>query len=246
MLLEQTLTKMRVMRLTAMADSFEQRLKRGDHNDISMEDFVGLLIDDEHTSRQSRRLSRMIGKANFKPGQACIENIKYSPLRGFQKKDMMQFTKTTWLDNAQAVVFLGATGTGKTYLAEAIALQAIKMGYPAKKIRYKRLFEEIRASKGTGQYLKYLEKLNKIKALIIDDFLMDPTNEQELSDLMEILEDRTMQNSTIITTQYPIKKWHSLLPDPTVADAICDRFNHGSIIINLKGPSMRINCKKLD
>lgn len=246
MLLEQTLSKMGTMKLTTMAQSFEQRLNRGDHNDLSTEEFVGLLIDDEYAARQSRRLSRMIGKANFKPENACIENIIYNPARGFPKKDMMQFTKTTWLDNAQDIIFVGATGTGKTYLAEAISLQAIKMGYPTTKIRFKRLFEEIKDSKGTGLYLKYLEKLNKNKALIIDDFLMDPLDEQNMSDLMEILEDRTMRLSTIITTQFPIKKWHSLIPEPTVADAICDRLSHSSIIINLKGESMRKKTKSLD
>jgi DNA replication protein DnaC len=246
MLLEQTLSKMGKLRLTTMAQSFDQRLKRGDHNDLSTEEFVGLLIDDEYAARQGRKLSRMIGKANFKPEHACIENIIYKPERNFQKKDIMQFTNTTWLENAQDIVLVGATGTGKTYIAEAISLQAIKMGYPATKIRFKRLFEEIKESKGTGLYLKYLEKLNKFKALIIDDFLMDPIDELNMGDLMEILEDRTMRLSTIITTQFPIKKWHSLLPDPTVADAICDRLKHSSIIIDLKGESMRKNAKKLD
>lgn len=246
MLLEQTLAKMGTMRLKTMAQSLEERLNRGDHNDLSTEEFVGLLIDDEYAARQSRRLSRMIGKANFKPENACIENIIYKPVRGFQKKDMMQFTKTTWLDNAQDIVFVGATGTGKTYLAEAISLQVIKMGFPATKIRFKRLFEEIKDSKGTGLYLKYLEKLNKNKVLIIDDFLMDPLDEQNMSDLMEILEDRSGRLSTIVTTQYPIRKWHSLIPDPTIADAICDRLNHSSIIINLKGESMRKKTKIVD
>ena len=244
MLLEQTLTKMHSMRLATMAESLEQRLQRGDQNDLSTEEFVGLLIDDEHSARKNRKLSRIIGKANFKPEQACIENIKYNPKRGFQKKDVMQFTTTTWLDNAQDVILIGATGTGKTFLAEAIGLQACKMGYPAKKIRYKRLFEEIKAQKGTGLYLKYLEKLNKLKVLIIDDFLMDTITEQDLGDLMEILEERTRQMPTIVTTQYPIIKWHSLLPNPTIADAICDRLTHGSIIINLKGESMRKNTQK--
>ena len=101
-------------------------------------------------------------------------------------------------------------------------------------------------SKGTGLYLKYLEKLNKNKVLIIDDFLMDPLDEQNMSDLMEILEDRSMRLSTIVTTQYPIKKWHSLIPDPTIADAICDRLSHTSIIINLKGESMRKKTKNVD
>ena len=246
MLLEQTLTKMSKMRLSTMASSFEQRLKRGDHQNLSAEEFVGLLVDDEYVSRQNRRLSRVIGKANFKPEQACIENIKYTPIRGFQKKDVMKFTATTWLTNAQNVICIGPTGVGKTYLAEAIALQACKMGYPARKIRFKRLFDEILASKGTGQYLKYLDRLNQLSVLLLDDFLMDPVNEQDLSDLLGILDERCQRVSTIITTQYPVKKWHPLMPNPTAADAVCDRITQGAIIFNLKGESMRKHPENID
>jgi len=108
MLLEQTLSKMGTMRLTTMANSLEERLKRGDQNDLSAEDFIGLLIDDEYTSRQNKRLARMIKKAKFKSESACIENIKYGTTRGFNKKDIMQFTQPTWINNFQNIIFVGA------------------------------------------------------------------------------------------------------------------------------------------
>ena len=92
----------------------------------------------------------------------------------------------------------------------------------------------------------FIITISAYKYYIIDDFLMDPLDEQNMSDLMEILEDRSMRLSTIVTTQYPIKKWHSLIPDPTIADAICDRLSHTSIIINLKGESMRKKTKNVD
>jgi DNA replication protein DnaC len=246
MLLEQTLAKMGTMRLSSMAASFERRLKQGEHHDVSAEEFVGMLVDDEYTARQNRRLALTISKANFKPEQACIENIKYAPTRGFQKKDIMQFTSTTWLTNAQNVIFVGPTGVGKSYLAEAIALQACKMGYSAWKVRFKRLFDEIREYKGTGQYLKFVARLTKTSVLVLDDFLMDPVAEQELSDLMDILEDRAQHTATIITTQYPVKKWHTIMPNPTIADAICDRMTNAAIIFNLKGDGMRKKPEIID
>jgi len=239
MLLEQTISKLNALRMSAMAESLEQRLKRGDHNDISSEDFVGLLVDDEYNARQNRKLTRTISKANFKPEQACIENVKFTSSRGLQKRDVLQFTSDTWLKNAQNVIIIGPTGVGKTYLAEAIALQACKMGYSALKIRFKRLFDEIRENKGTGQYLKFVNKLTNTSVLLLDDFLMDPVSETEISDLMDILEDRAQNSATIITTQYPVKKWHGLFPNPTISDAICDRLTQAAIIFNLKGESMR-------
>jgi DNA replication protein DnaC len=246
MLLEQTLAKMGTMRLSTMATSLERRLKQGHQNDVSAEEFIGMLVDDEYTARQNRKLSRTISKANFKPEQACIENVKYAPARGFLKKDIMQFTSETWLTNAQNVIFVGPTGVGKSYLAEAIALQACKMGYTAWKVRFKRLFDEIREYKGTGQYLKFVGRIRQTSVIILDDFLMDPVSEQELSDLMDILEDRAQHTATIITTQYPVKKWHTVMPNPTVADAVCDRLTNAAIIFNLKGDGMRKKPEIID
>ncbi|MBL7050338.1 MAG: ATP-binding protein [Nitrospira sp.] len=244
--LEQTLHQMRTMRLATMATCLEQRLKNGDHRDLSHEEFISLLVEDEFASRKHRRLSRMIGKANFKPQQACVENIHYDVSRGFAKKDIMQLTSKTWIDNCQHLIITGPTGTGKTYIAEAIGLYACKMGYPARKIRYTRLFEEIQAAKGTGVYLNYLRKLQNIKVLIIDDFAMQPVTPDQLCDLMEIIEERDQLGPVIITTQYPPSKWHSLFDDPTIADAICDRLIPVAIKLNLKGKSLRGKKEKID
>ena len=242
--LEQLLHQLRSMRLATMASSLEQRLKNGDHRDLTHEEFLSLLVEDEYTARNNRRLERMIRQANFKPEQACLENIHYDSCRGFDKKDIMGFRSKTWIDNAQNVIITGPTGTGKTYIAEAIGLYACKIGFPAKKIRYKRLFEEIRSARGTGMYLNYIRKLQKIKILIIDDFAMQPIAPDELSDLLDIIEDRTQLGPIVITTQYPENKWHSLFDDPTTSDAICDRLIPTAIKLNLKGKSQRGNNKK--
>ena len=244
--LEQTLHQMRSLRLATMAACLEQRLKNGDHQDLSHEEFISLLVEDEFSARKHRRLTRMIGRANFKPQQACIENIYYDSSRGFTKTDIMQFKSKTWIENSQHVIITGPTGTGKTYIAEAIGLQACKMGHPARKIKYKRLFEEIQTAKGTGTYLNYLRKLQKLKVLIIDDFVMHPITPDQLCDLMDIIEERDQLGPVIITTQYPPNKWHSLFDDPTIADAICDRIIPIAIKLNLKGKSLRGKKEKMN
>jgi DNA replication protein DnaC len=227
-----------------MAGSLQERLTRGDQNGINAEDFFAVLVEDEYRSRQDKKLTRLIAHANFKPEQACLENTIHNPTRGFQKKDLLQFTTTTWIQQAHNIVICGPTGTGKTYLAEAIGLQACKMGYSARKIRYKALFEEINNARGTGQYLKHLERLQKTSVLIIDDFLMCEVSQEDASHLFEIIEERTQLGPLIVTTQYPVGQWHKRLPDPTVADAICDRLAHTAITINLTGESMRKTTSK--
>lgn len=223
----------------AMANSLQERIARGDHHGVSVEDFLALLIQDEYGAREARKLSRLIATANFKPEGACVEDVVNNNVRGFQKKDILQFTNDTWITQAHNIVICGATGTGKTYIAEAIGLQACKMGFSTRKLRCKSLYEEINAARGTGQYLKYLQRLQKTRVLILDDFLMCESSTQEASHLFEIIEERTQIGPLIVTTQYPVNQWHKRLPDPTIADAICDRLAHTAITINLKGESMR-------
>jgi DNA replication protein DnaC len=242
--IENVLDQLKSMRLSVMAESLQSRLAGGNNRDLAPEEFFALLVEDEYNARKNRRLSRMIGHANFKPEQATIENVVYNQARGFMKKDIMPLTTATWINNAQNVIITGSTGCGKTYLAEAVGLQICIMGFSVIKIRYPILFEEIHAAKGTGMYLRYLKKLAKNKVIILDDFLMTPIEINDCGPLLDVIEEKEQAGSIIITTQFPVDKWHLKLPDPTVADAICDRLTHGSIKLNLKGDSMRKDKEK--
>ena len=238
-MLTQTIEKMNKMKLTAMSQSLEERLSKGDHRDFSVEDFIGLLVDDEYTTRSNRKIQRTLSRSNFGAENACIENIDYTNTRGFTKSEILEYTKSTWITNKTNLIFTGQTGTGKTYLAEAIGKNACFMGYSAMKIRFKRLFEEIKMANVSGEYLKYLDKLTKVDVLVLDDFLIQPVNGKEALDLMEIIDSRMNIKSTIITSQYPPANWHERITDLTIADGICDRLIHSSQLYLLKGTSMR-------
>jgi DNA replication protein DnaC len=242
--IEKVIEQLKSMRLSYMAESLQSRLAGGNIRDLAPEEFFALLVEDEFNARRNRKLSRMITQANFKPEQACIENITFSQSRGLLKKDIMPLTTATWINNAQNLIITGPTGGGKTYLAEAVGLQVCTMGFSVIKIRYPLLFEEIHAAKGTGMYLRFLKKLARVKVIILDDFLMQPIETSDSGPLLDIIEEKEQTGSIIVTTQYPVDKWHLKLPDPSVADAICDRLTHGAIKLNLEGDSMRKNREK--
>jgi len=153
------LTQLRSMRLSVMADALQRRLSLGEQHTLAPDDFFAMLVEDEFTARTQRRIQRMLTAADFKPEQACLENVHVSPARGLDKCSLARFTTDAWLTQATNVILTGPTGVGKTYLAEAIGVQACRNGYAVRKLRYKHLFEEINAARGTGSVLKYLRKL---------------------------------------------------------------------------------------
>ena len=228
------------MRLTCMAQQLRDKLSNSDYRDLSHEEFIAFLVEDEYLSRRQRRLARMVSRAGFKPEQPAIEDIIYSDTRGFSKKDSLLFSTPKWITESRNIIFTGPTGCGKSFISQAIALQACRMGFTSKYLRYALLFEEVNAARGTGQYLKLLKTMATTKVLILDDFLMQETSVQDLSPLMDIIEEKQQTGSIIITTQYPIEKWHHRMPDPTMADAICDRLVSTAYKFNMKGDqSMR-------
>jgi len=236
---ETVLTQLRSMRLSVMADALQRRLSLGEQHSLAPDDFFALLVEEEFTARTQRRIQRLLTAAEFKPEQACLENVHVSSARGLDKLTLARFTTDAWITQATNVILTGPTGVGKTYLAEAIGAQACRLGHAVRKLRYKHLFEELNAARGTGCLLKYLRKLQLTPVLILDDFLMAAVPLDDLTNLLEVLEERDQVGSLIVTTQYPPADWHRLIPDPTLADAICDRLVHTSILIRLQGDSQR-------
>ena len=170
---------------------------------------------------------------------ACFEEIDYRTARGINKAKLASLQNDEWLLAHQNIIITGPTGIGKSFLACAFGQRACRNGRTVYYFRWSRMLSNIHAARGDGTYLKYLNKLGKVKLLIIDDFGMNSLSDTDRKDLMEVIEDRYTTASTVITSQLPVKDWHDFIGDPTIADAVCDRLFHAAHIIELKGDSMR-------
>ncbi|HEX9291190.1 MAG TPA: IS21-like element helper ATPase IstB [Anaeromyxobacteraceae bacterium] len=239
MLTEPTMDKIRALGLTALAAAWAEQQKDVDLQKLTFDERFGLLVDAEWLHRENKRLARLLRAAKLKIGSACVEGIDYPVRRELEKSVIRQLATCRWIEEHQNVVITGMTGTGKTYVACALAQQACRKGLRAIYRRATRLNDELTLAHADGTYTQLLGRLARADVLVIDDWGIAPPEDQERRDLLEIFEDRYATRSTIITSQVPPTKWHDHLGDPTMADAICDRVLHNAHRIVLKGPSRR-------
>jgi DNA replication protein DnaC len=239
MLTEPTVEKLRALRLETMAAGYVEQQQKADISELAFDERFGLLVDAEYLSRENRRMKLRLREAKLKLSQACVEDIDYTPQRGLDKSAMRQLSTCAWIEEHHSVIVSGPTGTGKTYVACALANQACRKGYRVLYCRASRLFDELVLARASGTYARLLGKLARMDVLLVDDWGLKPASEQERYDLLEVLEDRYGSRSTLMTSQLPPAKWHDQLGEATIADAILDRILHGAHRITLKGPSRR-------
>jgi len=239
MLQQHSLKQLHQLKLSGMADALELQWNQPQtYDDLSFDERLGLLINQEVTSREDKRLQRLLKAARFKL-PARLEDIDYTHPRGLKKSQVAALQSGDWIHKKQNLVITGPTGCGKTYLACAIGHHACHQGYSVRYFRATRLFESLTISHGDGSYLKWIAQLAKADVLIVDDWGLETLTQSQRNDLLEIMEDRHGSKSTVFTSQLPTTKWHAYIGDATLADAILDRLLHNAHKLHLRGESMR-------
>ena len=237
MLTETTVNKLQEMKLSVMAKAFRAQLTGPNLQGMSFEDRFGLIVDQEWTSRKNNHLKRLIKQARFSDSGACVEDIEYHADRNLDQTQIARLSGCDYIAERHNVILLGATGSGKTYLACALGMSAIRNFLTVRYVRLPDLLTELAIARGNGTYRKVIQQYKKPSLLILDEWLLYPLKETEARDLLEIAEARYKRASTIFCSQFDIPGWREKIGDPILADAICDRIVHDSY-------SIVIDCKE--
>jgi DNA replication protein DnaC len=239
MMTQQTLTQLRSLKLSGMADALQEQLTQPSMSAMSFEERMALLVDREISSRDDRRRTRLLSLARLKYPQATIEDVDTRRGRGVERGQITSLALGDWIKTGHTVIINGATGCGKTWLACALGQYACRRGHTVMYMRTPRLAEELRVLHGAGSFGKWLLQLAKTDVLILDDWALAPLDASTRADLLEVIDDRAGSKGTIITSQLPVEHWHSWIGDVTIADAMLDRLLQTTHRIVLKGDSIR-------
>ncbi len=238
MLIHPTAERLRGLGLSAMAEAFLELQAMAEAAELSREDWLGLLVDREATSRENKRLARRLREAKLRQA-AVIEDTDFRTPRGLDRALFLKLAGCGWIREHAHVVIGGPTGVGKSWLACALGHKACREGYSVLYKRAPRLFADLATARSEGRVSRLMATLERTRLLIIDDWGPEPLTAEQRRDLLEIVDDRDDRGSLLITSQLPVSRWHDVVGDMTLGDAIVDRIVHRAHRLELKGGSLR-------
>ncbi|GAC1426459.1 MAG: IS21-like element ISFK1 family helper ATPase IstB [Flavisolibacter sp.] len=235
---QSTLEQLQELKLTGMARRYEAIMKQPVHQQPEPHTIIGLLAEAEAGYRLHQRthLYLRLSKLRY---NATPEQINCTPGRGITKEILSTLSDGAFIEKSENLLITGATGCGKSYFACAMGRNACLLGHRTLYYSMNRFIEALSAARLDGTYIRWLNTIAKTPLLIIDDFGLQPLNNDMRLTLLQILEDRFAKGATIITSQLPVNKWYQYIDEPTLADAICDRMTSNAHKIELKGESLR-------
>ncbi|MER8785617.1 IS21-like element helper ATPase IstB [Mesorhizobium sp. M1006] len=238
MLAHPTLDRLKAMGLSGMAKAFDELAANAEAEQLSHAEWLALLLDREWSSRYDRKLAARLRFAKLRH-QAAPEDVDYGGERGLDRALFIKLVAGDWIDAHDNLAICGPSGVGKSWLACALGHKACRDDRSVLYQRVPRLFANLALARGDGRYARLQRTLARVQLLILDDWGLEPLDDQARHDLLEILEDRYGRRSTIITSQLPVSAWHDVIGNPTYADAILDRLVHNAHRIDLTGESLR-------
>lgn len=235
---QHTLEQFKELKLYGMANCYETQLNMPAEKQPDAHTLAAMLAEAEALNRVHQRTNLYLRLAKLRYA-VLPEQIHCTSDRNLSKEQLRFLSETTFVDNAENVLITGATGSGKSYLACALGRKACINGHKTMYHPMSRFVEMINTSRIDGTYLKTLNTIAKTPLLILDDWGIQPIDSNMRITILQILEERYKKYPVMITSQLPVKEWHTYIGEPTLADAICDRLTACDHRVELTGESLR-------
>jgi len=229
--------------LHGMAEAFSSIIMLPMQRRPSLDAAVAKMAEAEQLYRKNAKAEKLLKAAKLRM-KAYVEDVECSIARNLTEAELAELADCSFICRGEFLIITGKTGCGKSFLANALARQACHNGFKTVYPNMNNFVDQIAQARLDGTYQKLIGKLNRNDLIVLDDFGMQPMNQDTRLALFQLLEERYSEKSVIIASQLPLDKWYSYLADSTTADAIMDRVVNNSTIVSLMGDSMRGRKKK--
>ncbi len=236
--IEHLQAQLKRIRMGGILETLESRLSQAKENNLTHSELLELIFQDEIQRRDIVSLSKRLSRAKFEE-KKTLEDLRFDRYPIKIQKIIRDLTSDTYLKNNQHILIVGPTGTGKTHLAQAFGHQACRQGYSVHFIHANVLLRSLHASRADDGWEKLFRKLLSFDLLIIDDFGLKNLTHSQADDVYELIAERYLKKSIIVTSNRKVEGWVELFPDPVMANAALDRLSNLSHHIVLEGPSYR-------
>ncbi len=234
----------KTLKLPYISRSIEEEIKEANKNNLSYEDFLLSLLENETDLRKANGIKSRIRLAKF-PYKKYIEDLSLEDLPEDAKDKVKLFSSLDFIETGQNIILAGNPGTGKTHMAIGLGIKACNKGYKVLFTTIPLLVNELKECRSDRTLRAFENRFQKYDLIIADELGYISFDKEASELLFTYLSLRAGRKSTIITTNLSFERWDEIFKDPVMTAAMIDRLTHKSYIVNMNGNSYRLKETKL-